>query len=489
MFVFLKRFFYKHFVLLLLVPAFLFRLFLLPIIASWGHDNSRDAILLYKLFEYRELIWRGPVFSVIWGFLSPAYYYLYAPFFYITNFHPLTSASITLVVNFFTLVIMYFVVKKMYGLKVAIISTFLYAFSFRIMLEGAYGLNPNLLPPFILVSFISLYKLNNTKKPLYFYLLSFCLGGLISFHPSGFFVFTSVLIYLFSSKPKFALFIWLKSFLIFFITGILPYLVVEKKFNFWNTNQVFKYLTGEMENSNEKINWLLSLLNYVYILLKNISLMFFDSVDSPYFIFTLLIVLLVLYCLLTTKRSRNTNFLYVTTGLSLLLMGISINYKPSQFLEPWVFNSILPLLLIVISINLSKLPNLILYLSALFFITINAWRFMQYTPPLDSYITSKNVSKYLLENSEYKLFDVYGTDAQPINYMVWYYAPEEFKEQYFTKVKWTDPKKSEIVYYLRSYDSSIDYKQKINEILEKRNLNGFELVKTVNSSVEIYKIY
>src|SRR5688572_18835610 len=103
---------------------------------TFGHDNSRDNILAFKMFSYGEIIFTGPVFSVIWGYMSPLYYYLLYPFYLAFKFSPMSAPVASMVANITTLGLLAYASYKLYGKASAFISIILFGFSVYIIKHG-----------------------------------------------------------------------------------------------------------------------------------------------------------------------------------------------------------------------------------------------------------------------------------------------------------------------------------------------------------------
>lgn len=470
----------------------LLRLSFLPYLASWSHDNSRDVIKIYKLFTYGEIIWRGPVFSVVWGFLSPIYYYILTPFYWLTDYHPLTPGSFSLFLNFITLLILYYVVKRIYGYKAAVIACLIYGLSFVVIKEGAYGLNPNLVPPFTLIFIYSIYQILVANKPLYLILLAFSSSMLISFHPGGVFALPSLLVLYFIYKPKFKIKTWLTSIFTFGLFGVIPYAVVEKKFDFWNVRQIIKYIKEGSPESLPNVTFIQSVFNFIYIYLKNISLVLFGN-SHIYFVVLSIFLITLLFWIVKKKKIKKLKVdkvMFVVLLSYLTVFGLILTFKSYQTLTWWFHTSLIPITIIILSRYLVILSNKVLYSLAFLFAVTNLHAFYSYVPPLDTHYASKHAVEIIKKDSEGRDFDIYGSDERPINYLVWYYEDTtNLKDKYYAWIKWDKKKTSNLVYYLQSYDSLNSFEDMETEIKNKHGLMHSEYLGSVGDSVKIYKVY
>lgn len=76
-----------------------------------------------------QILLQGPLTSHPWIRLSATPYYLFFPIFALFNYHPLTLTYLTMVISIITPIVNYFVVKKTFDKKTAVVSTILLSFS------------------------------------------------------------------------------------------------------------------------------------------------------------------------------------------------------------------------------------------------------------------------------------------------------------------------------------------------------------------------
>lgn len=152
-------------------------------------DHAREFLLVYKLVNYKEIIWNGPAVSGILALLSPIYYYLITPFFLITNYHPLTLHYLTSSLDILALITLMHFLHIKYGMKASLVGGFLYAINFIFIKEASMGWNPSFLPLFTFLLLISVHKVLNSDSK-YLLLISISLSMLLSLHASGFFYYS-----------------------------------------------------------------------------------------------------------------------------------------------------------------------------------------------------------------------------------------------------------------------------------------------------------
>lgn len=118
-----------------------------------------------------------------WGsgiFIGPAYVYIGALFYFLTNLDPIASgifAGVVSIVSFFTI---FWVTKKIFSNEVALIAVIMNTVSFSAIQFDRIQWEVNFVPIISLILFYALYKIIIDRKEKYVFLLSFILGS--AFH-------------------------------------------------------------------------------------------------------------------------------------------------------------------------------------------------------------------------------------------------------------------------------------------------------------------
>ena len=100
----------------------------------------------------------GPTSSVGGFFLGPIYYYFMAPFLWLFNYNPVGPAVMVALFGIATVWLIYKFCKDFFNAKVGLMAALLYAISPLVIAYSRSSWNPNPLPFFSLLTFISLYK-------------------------------------------------------------------------------------------------------------------------------------------------------------------------------------------------------------------------------------------------------------------------------------------------------------------------------------------
>lgn len=111
--------------------------------------------------------------------IGPLYYYLISVFYFLTNLDPIASGIFASVTSIFTFWVVYYIIKKLFSVKIAIIAIFINTVAFTQIIFDRVQWPVNFIPAISLIIFYSLYKII-TGYPKYLILLSIVLG--FSFH-------------------------------------------------------------------------------------------------------------------------------------------------------------------------------------------------------------------------------------------------------------------------------------------------------------------
>lgn len=236
----------KNYLLILLLIIFLFHIFFrfyqLEERFTFSFDQVDNAWAARSIILDKEYPMLGMVAKNNTGFyIGPIYYYYVAFFYYFTNLHPIASAYIagfTSIITFFTL---YFVIKKIFNEKVALIAVFIHTFSVFLIVWDRNQWPVNFIAPVSALIFYSLFKIM-TKSPRYIFLLAALVG--LSFHVH----FTSVfyLLIIFLTLP-----LWprtkeaLKNIILgisIFLILVSPIIIANSKNNNSNAGNLTNYL-------------------------------------------------------------------------------------------------------------------------------------------------------------------------------------------------------------------------------------------------------
>ena len=472
-----SNFTYALIILSIFATGIFLRFYNLENFATFGHDNSRDLILLYKLYTYKEWIYRGPVFSLVWAFLSPIYYYILFPFYFLMKFNPLAPAIFSTFLNILALVAMWWVSKKLFGIKASIVSTLIYATSFLIVREGASGFNPSFMPVFSILFFYALYQII-VGRPKHLILLAFCTAMLISFHPSGFFIplVLIVMLFIYRSGLNLKKNYTISSFLVFFTFGIFPYIFQEKKFNWWSIHKIIEYIhkpagTGATFGTFNLIEM------YFKILLNNLSTTFFATSTGVFVVLLSVTLSIILFSNLITRERKSATFvLTLFLSIYLAIFGSVVKFYKIGLYEGWFQTVYIPFVVLLFGATFFKAKNFLLKYGLILMIfssvILNIISYVSYEPEDDKFSSQKEMSEVIRKDSAGQAFSIIGKDAQPLYYILWYYESDAImKDQYYSWIKWGNNKTYDLAYFIGNISNPLksDNNTKYNRLISQSN--------------------
>lgn len=146
-------------VFILLGVHIFFRFYQLETRSSFGWDQVDNAWAAKNIIVDHKLPLLGlPVKQNTGFYLGPAYYYLITPFYLLFNLDPIASgvfAGITSILTFFTI---FFIIKKIFSVDVALITIFIHTVSIFIINSDRVQWNVNFIVPVSLIIFYCLYN-------------------------------------------------------------------------------------------------------------------------------------------------------------------------------------------------------------------------------------------------------------------------------------------------------------------------------------------
>jgi 4-amino-4-deoxy-L-arabinose transferase-like glycosyltransferase len=239
-------------ILILLVSAFL-RLYKIRDYMTFLGDEGRDAIVVYNILHGKFTL-LGPTASVGGFFLGPIYYYFMAVFTFLFNYDPVGPSVMVALFGIFTVWLVYKIANEFFGKKAAITASLLYAISPVVIAYSRSSWNPNLMPPFTLLTLYILYKGIVKNKFWLFFIVGILFGILMQLHYIEVFVGVIIVVYVLLAqflKDRKSIQIGsvilnlLKTYLTIFtgfIAGFSPYLAFESRHGFPNTASIIKFI-------------------------------------------------------------------------------------------------------------------------------------------------------------------------------------------------------------------------------------------------------
>ncbi len=239
---FLRRYELLILISIILLAAF-FRLWQIREYVVFLGDEGRDMIVMRNIFLDGDLPFLGPTASVGGFYLGPIYYWMAAPFLFLTGFDPVGPSIMVALFGIATVFLLYKFAKEATGFWPAAIVASLYAVAPLIVRYSRSSWNPNPLPFFSLVFVYCIFKGLKSKNNIYFFIAGLSFGVAIQLHylalalaPIAF------LIVLINSNFK----NYLKSYgllTVGTIVSVFPFLAFEIKNNFPNFRGILEFVS------------------------------------------------------------------------------------------------------------------------------------------------------------------------------------------------------------------------------------------------------
>ena len=216
--------------ILLTLGGLFLRLFKLSFSFPYSGEIGDNLLQIKNYYLSGQIPLLGPPTSHPWLSFGPLFYWIYGPILVLSKFNPLSYAYFGAVVSTLAIPLNFIVVKKLFGSRVAIISTILIATS---PVYLTFSLNARffnivsvLIYPFILFLYKALFE---NKK--YFIYLALTLGVMLNFHYTPIFLIAVVIILTLYLKIRLSVRqILLAS--VAFIIPLSPLLIYDSRNNF-----------------------------------------------------------------------------------------------------------------------------------------------------------------------------------------------------------------------------------------------------------------
>jgi len=247
--------------ILLLVSVF-FRFWQIRDYVVFLGDEGRDMIVMRNIFVNGDIPFLGPSASVGGFYLGPVYYWMAAPFLWLSNYDPVGPAYFVAIVGVLTVFLLFKFLKDTVGLWPAFFASILYATAPLIVRYSRSSWNPNVLPFFALLMVYFLYLGISKRKFLYFLFAGAAFGISIQLHYlAAILVALAALIVLVNVNFK----KWPLVFILSFTGALItfsPFLIFEAKHNFPNFRTILEFV-GRGSNLGYKSANIFSLTFYL----------------------------------------------------------------------------------------------------------------------------------------------------------------------------------------------------------------------------------
>lgn len=159
-------------------------------------DQGRDMMAVKSIVYDHHLTLIGPYTTLQGVFQGPFWYYLLAISTFLTGGNPWGGVILSLIISMATIVVAFFFMKKLFGLRAAFIAMFLLAVCPEAVAAATYAWNPHPMWLLLTVYIFSFYLLTQGRKKLHFVVWP-TVALMFSFQTAlGTFIFLSSIVYL-----------------------------------------------------------------------------------------------------------------------------------------------------------------------------------------------------------------------------------------------------------------------------------------------------
>lgn len=318
-----KRGFWKYVLILIFLTGICIRFINFNESTYFGFDEARDAYISQSIYKNGDIKLIGPPANAPGLFHGPLYWYLIGPLYIFSNGNPFFLSVVFRILNSLGIFVIFFITKRLFNMKTALIASLLYAFSFEQSQYAMYTCHPSL----VVFSWLAIFSgssilLKNEEKN--FWGLPLLFGGIASalqfelVSLNTFFLLIFLLIILKREVKNISL--KSKLFSAFLFTMFIStYLVSEIKFNFRSTRSALSLFRSGYSVMNEKET-------KFGLFLNKFPLVFKDNVLPLNNIWLYLLIFVVLsalfYCLIKEKQRRLILILFwIFAGTPFIFLG------------------------------------------------------------------------------------------------------------------------------------------------------------------------
>ena len=350
-----------------IVVAIFLRFFRVESLFIFSMDEEYQANLAWWLVKDLKPLWIGVSASDTGFYLGPGFTYLNYFLFLISKGDPVILGYFSVLMSGATLVSLWWIVKKWFGLKAALLATVIYGFSQSVIVSDLRFWNPSLIPFLSLWFLYSLYEIKNNVRMII--LTSFLLSVSLHVHLSLLTYLPIFLVVIFQNYKKLKIgTVFLSIFA--FIPGIIPLVIYDINHNFDNLLTPIRLIkkvgqSGSIASFMPKMATFFSSIHD--LLFPNYSL-----------ISTSAVIILLSIIILRIKRAQQNNDKFLISVATIYLMATLV--FPGSIQE-YYYLGLTPVIAIIIAITLKSTPITLVLPLVLMFLMVNISSFL--TRPVD----------------------------------------------------------------------------------------------------------
>ncbi len=353
---------------IILLAAFL-RLYRIGDYMTFLGDEGRDVLIVKGILE-GDFTLLGPRSSAGNFFTGPIYYYMIAPFLWLSHLDPVGPAIMIALLSVATVYLLYYVCKKFFSMPVALIASFLYTISPLVITYSHSSWNPNPMPFLTLLLAFILYTAVKNKQKLLFVIVGVIYGILLQLHYSELFMGIAIIIFMmygyWNSRKDIKLGGLVTQYLLVFagfIIGFSPFIAFEARHQFINTKTIFDFiLHGDPGATNLTHRTYFQIVTDVFFRVFGRIVWFYPSIEhikefNPTILTSWYVVILVttFASLFNFIKERKKNPLLVTLLLLWLASGVLLFGFYKKPINDYNFEFMFPVPFIITAVFITNL--------------------------------------------------------------------------------------------------------------------------------------
>lgn len=367
--------------ILALAVGLIFRLYNFEKSFSFAHDQDLYSWIAKDIIinGHQRLV--GQITSVDGVFIGSAYYYLMGFFYWIFRMNPLSAVVPLTLIGLFNIGSVYFVFRKHFGEKTAIIGALIWAMSFGIAHFERWSVPTQLTftwAIWFLATILELLKGNSRFLIVYAFLLAYIWQLHIALLPISPLPF---LAWVMSGKIKLLKDVWRAGLVLIFCLS--PLLLFEVKHNFGQTRSLFAGFSKEVGGPTGEMK-----------LRKTIDAsgrelqtrLLYGWEIKQVWVFWLAMIATSLLSVKKTMNGKQAGLIWAWVGLVALAQ-----FASKRIVSEYYFSNLIPLTILLSSLGLAKINNKILITLFLGYGIINSYWLATKTDVDHSYFYRKQI--------------------------------------------------------------------------------------------------
>jgi 4-amino-4-deoxy-L-arabinose transferase-like glycosyltransferase len=384
----------------ILITSLIIRLYKINEYLTFLGDEGRDVRVVRDLIRNFNLIFIGPQTSIGNMYLGPLYYYMMAPFLWISNLNPTGPAVMVALVAVFTIGLTWWVTRSWFGSLAGVLAALFFTFSPVSIIYSRASWNPNPMPFFALLSVWSIYQVWVNKRYKCLSLTGVSLAFALQMHYLGLLLIPILGLFWFlaylNQKPKKVILKWTLVSAISFLLLMSPLALFDLKHDGMNF-KAFKAFFSDRQttininpaNSNRFFDTL-SLFSQELILGR-----------QDFHLATIAILFLLSALFLFGKVKNQKAYLILLSWLGFGLVGLSL-YK--QHVYAHYFGFLFPAIYIFLGLLAARLHRVLAVFLIAFLLFINLSNLPFYSPNKQLQRTEK-IADLIIKESEGRQFN------------------------------------------------------------------------------------